>query len=206
MCVGEIFRRFSTTEAISSKTSDLKHSRMANTMACQDEVQSRSELSDEHVPNEEQGRACKNAPEKGAAAALKRAFPAWIQPSRIINGESQDFYFAAKGGWSAHTSRLNSTIPDHQWRVPGFLFCSEGWVNYYDSVPKKETCRQSHLTKDTTSHPYLCTWQALQTPIPPFDTRSKAWHRIFEQWNVKNRSKSCTDDFIKSNLFQSYKI
>ena len=61
-----------------------------------------SDEASKRVPNEEQGRACKNAPKEGATAAIKMGFPAWIQRSRITftNGESQNFRFATKGGWT----------------------------------------------------------------------------------------------------------
>ena len=100
--------------------------------------QSRSELSDERVPNEEQGRACKNALEKGAAAAIKRAFPAWIQRSRIINGnESQDFYVAAKGGWTTSILYLRNmqAEPLDQWyHIPIFALDRHCQHRYLRSI------------------------------------------------------------------------
>ena len=143
MCVGEIFRRFSTTEAISSKTSDLKHSRMANTMACQDEVQSRSELSDERVPNEEQGRACKNAPEKGAAAAIKRA------------------------------SSLEFNDPGSSMVSPRICILQRRARGWTTSILYRRKKHAGRATWPKIPHPYLCTWQALQTPIPPLILEAK---------------------------------
>ena len=123
MCVCEIFRRFSTTEAISSKTSHLKYSRMANTLACQDEVKSRSEVM--RHPN-----AC---PMKNKDEHVKMPQRKVQQPQ--LNGLSP-LEFNDPG---LHSPMASPRIFVLQRKVVEQLpFCTE----------ERNICRQSHLRLD----------------------------------------------------------
>ena len=200
MCVGEIFRQFSTTDRDhvfqDCQPSHLKHCRMANTGAPRRSAMAiRSDESFKRVPNIEQGRVSWKAPEKDAAAAIKRAVPAWsgtawIQRSwnTFTNGASQNFCFAAKGGWTTSVLYLSFRSSTTSTKSGLFLppLCrqrtgSRCYTNWCDGFYRRKKCRQSHLRGTANTN----------TSVPVRYWKQSLTLRIFEQWNVKNRSKSC---------------
>ena len=67
----------------------------------------RSDDGSSRVPSAAQGRACRNAPECGAAAAIRRAMPAesgaadnTLSSWTLTNGASHTFCAVAYGGWT----------------------------------------------------------------------------------------------------------
>ena len=165
---------------------------MANTLARQDEVQSRSEVmrhlnacpimnKDEHV---EMPQRNVQQPQLNGPGFPAWSGAAWIQRSWITftNGESQDFCFAAKGGWK--TSVLYFSFPSSTASMKSGLFLPPMCRKRTGSRLLHQLMR-SFYTKERNMQACRATWQALQTPIPPFDTGSKAWHYAITSSNNK---------------------